>query len=75
MVLIDLIQILADGEDPYAQILEAASAIDASETLEVVAPFEPIVIYHIMENRGFAHQTYRTQQGGWRVVFQLIPAD
>jgi len=45
-----------DGE-PFGDIVAALEALGSSETLELVAPFEPVPLYGELAERGFEHET------------------
>ena len=61
---------LEQGGEPFVQIMEAASATGPGETLVIVAPFEPVPLYAVLEARGFAHETERVAADEWVVCFK-----
>lgn len=60
---------LEQGGEPFVHIMEAASAIKPGETLVIVAPFEPVPLYAVLEARGFAHETEKVAADEWVVCF------
>ncbi len=60
---------LEQGEEPFVRIMEAASSITPGETLVIVAPFEPVPLYAVLEVRGFAHETEQVAANEWVVCF------
>ena len=60
---------LEQGGEPFVHIMEAASSIKPGETLVIVAPFEPVPLYAVLEARGFAHETEKVAADEWVVCF------
>lgn len=75
MALLDVRQDIAEGREPFARIMDAVARLKPGEPLEVIAPFEPIPLYHVMEARGFDHQTRRRDDGAWHVTFRRVSED
>lgn len=69
MAELDVRRDLAEGREPFTRIMEAVDALAPDEALELIAPFEPVPLYAVMEGRGFAHETTPLSGGSWRVVF------
>ena len=61
---------LEQGGEPFVRIMEAASSITPGETLVIIAPFEPVPLYGVLEARGFAHETERVAADEWVVCFK-----
>jgi uncharacterized protein (DUF2249 family) len=70
MALLDVREELQQGKEPFQKIMSAAASLDPGEELEIIAPFEPLPLYSVLGARGFSHQTERTSDGGWRVLFR-----
>jgi uncharacterized protein (DUF2249 family) len=45
-----------DGE-PFGDIMAALSELADEETLLLIAPFEPVPLYNVLENQGMRHDT------------------
>ena len=60
---------LAAGNDPFHDIMAAVDALRGDEPLEIIAPFEPIPLYTVMEGKGFTHKTEDLSGGSWKIVF------
>lgn len=45
-----------DGE-PFGDIIAALSELTDEETLLLIAPFEPVPLYGVLEDRGMTHDT------------------
>lgn len=67
--MIDVRPILQSGGEPLDAILAAAEEVPEGGTLVVVAPFEPMPLYGVMRQMGFAHETETEDGGGFRIVF------
>ncbi len=60
---------LEQGGEPFVRIMEAAARITPGETLVIVAPFEPVPLYAVLEARGFAHEMEQVAADEWVVCF------
>lgn len=67
--LLDVRPELEQGGEPFVRIMEAASAIKPGGTLAIVAPFEPVPLYAVLEAQGFAHETEKVAADEWVVCF------
>ena len=57
-----------DGE-PFDDIVAALETLDGGDRLRLIAPFEPVPLYKVLESRGFAHES--EQQGDvWHVLIE-----
>lgn len=68
-VRLDVRPVLAAGEEPFGLIMRTAAGIPDGGTLELVAPFEPVPLYHVMTDRGFVSRTAERDDGSWVVRF------
>jgi len=73
----DLVGVIADGIDPRkakATVLMSAhpvvARLEGQEELELLAPLEPVPLYHVLGARGFSHETESLGKGDYRVVFR-----
>lgn len=64
---IDVRPILAAQQEPFAQLMQAASAVPAGGGLVIDAPFNPWPLRRVLETRGFATHGARGESGGWRI--------
>ena len=60
---------MARGEEPFAAIMAAVSALSPGEPLELVAPLDPVPLYSLMESGGYGHRTEELGAGDFLVVF------
>ena len=67
--LLDVRPELEQGGEPFVRIMEAASSIEPGGTLVIVAPFEPVPLYAVLEAQGFAHETEKEAVDEWVVCF------
>ena len=67
---LDLRPIFDRGEEPLCEILDAAEATPAGNTLTVTAPFHPVPLRRLLAGRGFASLATDLAGGAWQVVFQ-----
>lgn len=66
---VDARPVLARGEEPFAQIMEAAAAVGDGEVLVVYAPFEPVPLEGVLAEQGFSYLADALDGGDWRVTF------
>lgn len=65
---------LAQGQDPFAKIMETVGQLAAGQELLLIAPFEPVPLYEVLAQRGFAHATQQAARNEWRVTFRPASA-
>jgi uncharacterized protein (DUF2249 family) len=66
---VDARPILAAGDEPFAEIMEAAGQVGEGEVLVVYAPFEPVPLEGVLGEQGFAYVADELEGGDWRVTF------
>jgi uncharacterized protein (DUF2249 family) len=66
---VDARPVLAAGDEPFVEIMEAASQVDDGEVLVVYAPFEPVPLEGVLGEQGFTHHAEELDRGDWRVTF------
>lgn len=66
---LDVRPVLAEGGEPFVEILEAAERMKAGQSLVLIAPFEPAPLYSVLDERGFSHATERVSDDEWVVRF------
>ena len=72
MAFLDVRPDIAAGREPLVRIMEAVAQLADGESLELVAPFEPVPLYRVMEDKGFERTTRRTEDGFWQVTFMSL---
>ena len=70
MALLDVRPMMAQGGDPIAVILKMVGDLAPGEELELLAPLDPVPLYHVLDAQGFTHQTDDIGGGDFRVVFR-----
>ena len=60
---------LERGDEPFARIMETAASIGSGGQLVLIAPFEPVPLYAVLQGQGFTHQTDRRAADEWVVTF------
>ncbi|EME68985.1 hypothetical protein H261_15762 [Paramagnetospirillum caucaseum] len=68
---LDVRSLLAQGVDPFATVMEAASGIEFGGSLVIDAPFNPSPLRRILAGRGFSSYGRKLNEGHWRVFFHL----
>ena len=67
--ILDVRPVLAEGGEPFVQIMETAERVPPGKALVLVAPFEPVPLYQALGGRGFSHATERVADDEWVVRF------
>lgn len=73
-LILDVRPDLNQGQDPFAKIMQAVGKLSAGQELLLIAPFEPVPLYTVLEQQGFAHATENAAPDEWRVTFRPAPA-
>lgn len=60
---------LERGDEPFARIIESAMATAPGGQLVIIAPFEPVPLYAVLQGHGFTHQTEQRATAEWAVTF------
>jgi uncharacterized protein (DUF2249 family) len=68
-VTIDVREDIRTGREPFSKIMGAAAALQADEQLLIIAPFEPVPLYQVLEKQGFRHSSKQAVAGDWEVRF------
>ena len=69
VVTLDVRDDLRQGREPFSKILSAVAALDEGQGLRLLAPFEPLPLFRVLERQGFSHQAWPTDSGDWEVLF------
>lgn len=67
---LDVRPIIAQGGDPFHEIIEATNSIAVGQVLEITAPFDPVPLRRVLGTRGFVSQARREASGSWLVLFR-----
>jgi uncharacterized protein (DUF2249 family) len=68
-LVVDVREDIAAGREPFGKIMAAVKSLAPAQPLVLVNSFEPVPLYAVLEQKGFAHQTERAADGAWRVTF------
>ena len=69
-VTIDVREDIRLGREPFERIMAAVAQLEPSDTLLLINSFEPLPLYRVMEQNGFAHWAERTADGTWKIYFR-----
>jgi len=61
---------IADGGEPFNDIMAAAAALAPGEELVVLAPFDPVPLKSVLGSQGFTFDTTDLGDGDWEVTFR-----
>jgi uncharacterized protein (DUF2249 family) len=68
-LVLDVREDIAAGREPFGKIMAAVKSLAPAQPLVLVNSFEPVPLYGVLEQQGFAHQAERAADGAWRVTF------
>lgn len=68
-VTLDVREDIRRGREPFSRIMQAAATLDSDQTLVLLAPFEPVPLYAVLQNQGFSHESRELDSGDWEVRF------
>jgi uncharacterized protein (DUF2249 family) len=74
-VTLDVREDIRKGREPFGKIMQAVNALKGEEQLRLIAPFEPVPLYAVLAQRGYAHQSKPTPEGDFEVLFTRGPTD
>jgi uncharacterized protein (DUF2249 family) len=69
-VTVDVREDIRQGREPFEKIMAAVDQLQPGETLLLIVSFEPLPLYRVMAQNGFAHWTERMTDGDWQVYFR-----
>ena len=69
VITLDVRDDLRSGRDPFAKIMAAAAQVAVGQVLLLIAPFEPIPLFHVLGRQGFRYDARRCDSGEWEVRF------
>src|SRR5262245_20295326 len=66
---LDVREDLRQGREPFSRIMAAVAQL-RGDALRLIAPFEPVPLYRVLDGLGFDHSTHQAGPGEWHVLFQ-----
>jgi uncharacterized protein (DUF2249 family) len=73
-VILDVRAQVRRGEEPYQQIVKAVASLRTGQVLHLCNIFEPVPLYDVLAQRGFAHWTERRGPEEWWITFYRAAA-
>ena len=68
-VLVDVRDDVRAGREPFGRIMQAMGSMRDGKELRLINTFEPVPLYEVMAERGFAHESEQLPDGDWQVRF------
>jgi uncharacterized protein (DUF2249 family) len=69
VITLDVREDIRSGREPFGRIMTAANTLLANEQLQLLAPFEPVPLFHVLAKQGFSHTAHSLDSGDWEVLF------
>lgn len=60
---------LERGDEPFARIMETAATIAPGCQLILIAPFEPVPLYAVLQRAAFTYQSEQRGTEEWVITF------
>jgi uncharacterized protein (DUF2249 family) len=64
--------VIAEGGEPFDQIMAAVSSLAPGQEFVVYAPFEPVPLEGLLGSQGFAYEAEPVGGGDWKVAFRQV---
>ena len=55
---------------PFREIMDALDALEPEDRLRLIADFEPVPLYSVLETRGFTHESEQRADDEWHVLIR-----
>ena len=68
-VTLDVREDIRKGREPLSRIITAVAELRDDERLLLIAPFEPVPLFRLMEKDGYQHRARPIESGDWEVLF------
>lgn len=68
-VVLDVRDDLRNKRDPFEKIMGAVTNLGPDDELVIINIFEPVPLYDVMDRQGYDHETEKTPEGDWKVLF------
>src|SRR5690554_4381106 len=71
IVALDVRPFFERGEEPFAAIMQAVDRLGAGEVLELTVPFEPLPLFGVLRQKGFANWSRAPEkpEDPWTIFF------
>jgi uncharacterized protein (DUF2249 family) len=66
-LILDVREDIRHGREPFSRIMGAIGKLAAGEELVLIAPFEPVPLFHVLAKQGCTHKTEKKANGDWEV--------
>ena len=66
---LDVREEVAQGREPFGEIMGTVARLRPEEKLRLIAPFEPLPLFSVLAKKGYSHASKRLESGDWEVVF------
>ena len=66
---LDVREDVLQGREPFSKIMNLASRLGPNEKFLLIAPFEPLPLFSVLDRQGFDQASKKLQSGDWEVLF------
>jgi uncharacterized protein (DUF2249 family) len=75
LVILDVREQVRAGEEPFQRIMQTVMSLRDDQVLKLYNIFEPVPLYGVMTQRGFAHWTEQRGPQDWCITFYRASAE
>lgn len=68
-ITLDVRDDIRNGREPFSRIMDTVGRLAADESLQLIAPFEPVPLFGVMAKHGFSHSAQSISADEWRILF------
>jgi uncharacterized protein (DUF2249 family) len=69
-ITLDVCEDIRAGREPFGKIMATVGRLGAGDELILLAPFEPVPLFHVLAKHGFEHVARQKPAGVWEVSFR-----
>lgn len=74
-IILDVRDDIRSGREPFSKIMATVSSLGSDQQLRLIAPFEPVPLFHVLAQQGFQHTAWAKVSGDWEVLFTRRSSD
>lgn len=67
---LDVRPLVAAQQPPMSSILEAVGRLAPGQAFRLIAPFEPVPLYHLLAQQGLKPSSRLRDDGAWEITFR-----
>lgn len=69
VITLDVREDIRGGREPFSKIMTTVAALHDGQELLLVAPFEPVPLFAVLNRQGFDHAARQVSESHWEIRF------